>query len=130
MEDTNKLKIIMKKVAQIEALGLSLVELKAAQSEYTLLLKKVSAPKEVENNNNFMCDVCSASFKYEYVLVKHTNVMHKGAVKCDKCSGEFPDKYAMKLHMKSCLWKCDQCPFNTLRKYEINNHMMKKHAAK
>ena len=129
MKDTNKLKIMKKKIAQVEALGLCLTELKAAKSEYTSLVKTVSDPKIVEKNNNVICKVCSGSFKTEFHVQRHMNVMHKDAVKCDKCSNEFTDKYTMKLHMKSCLWKCNQCPFNTPRKNEMNNHMKKKHAA-
>ena len=130
MKDSNKLLIIKKKISQIEALGLRLSVSKAAQSEYMYVEKKINAPKAVDTNNNFTCDVCSASFKYQHVLVNHMNVMHAGAVQCDKCSGEFPDKYALKLHMKTCMWKCDQCPYNTLRRNEFNKHMMKKHAVK
>ena len=129
MEDTNKLKIMKKKIAQVEALGLCLNVLKAAKSEYTFLAKTVSEPKIPEKNNNLICNVCSASFKTEFLVQRHMNVMHNDAIKCDKCSSEFADKYTMKLHMKSCLWKCNQCPFNTSRRYEINNHMKKKHAA-
>ena len=127
MEDTDKLKIMNKKIAQVEALGLCLSELKAAKSEYTVLVKTVSEPKIVEKNNNVICKVCSASFRNEFHVQRHMNVMHKNAVKCEKCSKEFTDKYNMKLHMKSCLWKCNQCPYNTLRRNEMNNHMKKKH---
>ena len=125
---TSETKIIFakQKIDEIEAMGLSLNQVKKAKSEYKDLVKNIH--QEKQDKPGLTCEICDVKVSCENALRKHNISMHTGPVNCERCHIDIADKYNLKIHLEKCLWRCSMCPYNSLKKYNITKHEKLKHS--
>ena len=129
-----KLKFAEEKISETEAMGLSLTNIQKANIEYENLVTIKNQNQNQNQNQNkqtkqgLKCDSCDTKISDQNSLRKHKILMHTGPVNCERCNIDFDDKYTLKIHTKTCLWKCSVCPYNSMNRYNIVNHEKLKHS--
>ena len=87
---------------------------------------------------SFRCNLCSFETHKSFNLKKHKKLHEKLGVgppeilKCSECDKAFITQLNLKMHMKTHIElnneqsgqkkKCDQCPFETHKTYNLNKH--------
>ena len=122
-----KVKFAEEKIIETEAMGLSLAIIKKAKIEYQDLVTIINSQK-IPTKQGLKCDSCDTNMSDQNSLRKHKILMHTGPANCERCNIDFDDKYTLKIHIKTCLWKCSVCPYNSLNKYNIVKHEKSKHS--
>ena len=123
-----KLKFAEEKIIETEALGLSLTNIQKANIEYKNLVTIKNHNQNIQTKQGLTCDSCDTKMSDQNSLRKHKILMHTGPVNCERCNIDFDDKYTLKIHTKTCLWKCSVCPYNSMNRYNIVNHEKLKHS--
>ena len=99
-----------------------------------LNISKEIASTFIEENETFVCSICSKTLTSKYCLNQHIVTVHRGHMlplkpfKCDICGLSFAGKLQLKGHIASVhegkkRYACSNCEKSFSSKYQLNGHM-------
>ena len=106
-------------------------------SEETFQEPQIGEKEHLVVHKPIKCNICSAPFKTQGKLNRHTNSVHKGKkpIICNICDASFSQKQGLNKHIASVHekkkpFKCDICDASFSLKVTLNGHIAAVHEGK
>ena len=90
-------------------------------------IKEEPGVSSSEKLGSYECTICSITFKYDDELISHS---YKNHLKCPQCPKYFMLFEGLRLHLKTCLCKCETCGKVYKSRLMLDRHVRAMHEEK